>query len=63
MRKLTLDPTRLRVQSFAVSALYPSSQAPASYPDCPTATGCTCIPACQSIVGGCTSVPITVASE
>ncbi len=54
MRRLTLDPSLLRVQSFAVSVMQPLEPATGeSYPECPTATGCTCVSACLSIVGGC----------
>jgi hypothetical protein len=57
MSKLALD--QLRIETFAVSALQPLAPGGESYPDCPTATGCTCVEACQSIVGGCTAGPAT----
>jgi hypothetical protein len=54
MSKLTLKPDQLRIETFAVSALQPLAPTGGdSYPDCPTATGCTCVVECQSVVSGC----------
>ena len=55
MSTYALNPADLRVESFEVGTLAPQAPAGATYPDCPTATGCTCYDWCLSIVGTCTS--------
>ena len=50
MSRLTLDPSTLRVDSFEGIVPVIIGMTGETYPDCPTATGCTCVSACQSAV-------------
>ncbi|HEX6746513.1 MAG TPA: hypothetical protein VF092_04400 [Longimicrobium sp.] len=50
MSRLTLDPSTLRVESFEGVVPIIIGAGGETYPDCPTATGCTCVDACISIV-------------
>ena len=52
MPRLTLRIDALQVQSFAVNDPSRPMFGGESYPDCPTATGCTCVEACATIVTG-----------
>ncbi|HEU4453297.1 MAG TPA: hypothetical protein VFR81_09565 [Longimicrobium sp.] len=51
MSTLSLRPDELRVESFAVEgptglAQPVTTREPNTWPDCPTATGCTCVATC-----------------
>jgi len=50
MSRFNLDPSTLRVESFEGILPIVVGVAGETYPDCPTATGCTCVSACQSAV-------------
>ena len=62
--RLTLDLSALQVDTFAAEAAAPLIYNE-TYPDCPTATGCTCIASCQSAVRpACPdTITITAAAE
>ena len=60
MSRLTLDISALQVESFAAAPAAVAVVAPATYPDCPTATGCTCYAACQSMVMHCLTTVVDV---
>jgi hypothetical protein len=62
MSRLTLDPATLRVESFEGVVPVIIGLAGETYPDCPTATGCTCVAACQSVVRPGCAETITVAT-
>jgi hypothetical protein len=54
MNRLSLDVSALQVETFGTGlAAFSSAVGAETYPDCPTATGCTCVDACQSAVGAC----------
>lgn len=62
MSRLNLDPSTLQVESFGPEPVIAQPKEPKTYPDCPTATGCTCIPECQSVVQPvCPVLPATSA--
>jgi len=55
MSTLSLHPEKLRVESFVVEEAArqptdftdaPAREVPNTWPDCPTATGCTCFATC-----------------
>lgn len=54
MSRLSLDVSALRVETFGTGlAVVSAALGAETYPDCPTATGCTCVTACQSLVRAC----------
>lgn len=54
MSRLALDISALQVETFAANPAVAAEMIAATYPGCPTATGCTCNQICQSAVG-CTA--------
>ena len=62
MSRLTLDPSTLAVESFEGVVPVIIGTGGETYPDCPTATGCTCVAACISIVSPPCQEPVTIAT-
>ena len=53
MSRLSLDVSTLQVESFGAEPALVQSTGGQTYPDCPTATGCTCVDGCGSLVRVC----------
>ena len=53
MNRIPLDPPTLQVESFGAEPAPATVTGDATYPDCPTATGCTCYDICQLVVRIC----------